>query len=360
MKKQIKIMNIVVLLFIALFISRMNGYAIDWGITTVGDSRAQLLQPSLDNETSEVNIISNNSNGMLDNIIDTNWHYLSQGGSKLYAWRDLLITTPPVWFVNNRHITIISLGGNDMHEYAAGCGTLGQDAAIANMRGCMEAVIRAILDTSDSKVILSDVAPGVFADLNPEQNSYFVSVLPYLNIAYENSYYSFQIIADGGSKPYLWSSDDLPTWLSLDWRTGLLYGTPPAGSAGNYSFTVEIQDCVQQSASRTFNPFTVALSSTTIPTNSTLPSTVEGQSYSTDIVVTGGTPVYVWDITDATTELAGSGLTVLINLNADNSIVRLYGTVATDASLNSPYTFILQVQDSSAPSEYIEKTFSSN
>jgi hypothetical protein len=46
-----------------------------------------------------------------------------------------------------------------------------------------------------------------------------------------------------GTAPYSWSSDNLPTWLSLNASTGNLSGRPPRSlSAGTVSFTVRVSD----------------------------------------------------------------------------------------------------------------------
>jgi phosphodiesterase/alkaline phosphatase D-like protein/outer membrane protein OmpA-like peptidoglycan-associated protein len=50
--------------------------------------------------------------------------------------------------------------------------------------------------------------------------------------------------ATGGTSPYTWSVSGTgkPAWLSINASTGVLSGTPPTGSAGNYTFTVQVND----------------------------------------------------------------------------------------------------------------------
>ena len=71
--------------------------------------------------------------------------------------------------------------------------------------------------------------------------------------AYEGVSYSFTVSAAGGnSANYSWSVSGQPTWLTIDATTGELSGTPPVGSAGTYTFTVEVTDG-QQTASKQFD-----------------------------------------------------------------------------------------------------------
>jgi len=81
--------------------------------------------------------------------------------------------------------------------------------------------------------------------------------------ATERLAYSFTVQATGGnSSNYTWSIRGQPSWLTIDATTGELSGTPPAGSAGTYTFTVEVTDG-QQTASRRFD-LTVKSGATTL------------------------------------------------------------------------------------------------
>lgn len=57
--------------------------------------------------------------------------------------------------------------------------------------------------------------------------------------------FSYSLTASGGSSPYTWtlhsSNPVVGPWLTLT-QTGLLSGTPPAGSAGTYEITVLVED----------------------------------------------------------------------------------------------------------------------
>jgi hypothetical protein len=53
--------------------------------------------------------------------------------------------------------------------------------------------------------------------------------------------YTFTFMPTGGSGTLTWSATGLPSWLSIS-AAGVLSGTPPAGSAGTFNFTVTATD----------------------------------------------------------------------------------------------------------------------
>ncbi|RKY10906.1 MAG: hypothetical protein DRP82_08065, partial [Planctomycetota bacterium] len=70
--------------------------------------------------------------------------------------------------------------------------------------------------------------------------------------AVEGVAYSYTVQATGGNvSNYSWSISGQPSWLSINAATGELSGTPPAGSAGTYTFTIEVTDG-QRTASKRF------------------------------------------------------------------------------------------------------------
>jgi Putative Ig domain len=131
-----------------------------------------------------------------------------------------------------------------------------------------------------------------------------------LGLAKEGETYSDVIRVSGGTSPYSYSitSGSLPSGLSLNSSTGYVYGTPEKGSAGSYSFTVEVTD-------------------------SSSPSITDQQSYSIDVqkggyeatinisagLEAGQTNVYVQGASIATLH-GGQSTTLALDLGAIRSV----------------------------------------
>lgn len=82
----------------------------------------------------------------------------------------------------------------------------------------------------------------ISASIVPNQNVTIITSSIGDSVAGES--YSVQLVATGGAQPYAWSivtgSGSLPSGLNLNGSTGAITGTPTI--AGNYSFTVQVQD----------------------------------------------------------------------------------------------------------------------
>src|SRR5262249_39071985 len=105
--------------------------------------------------------------------------------------------------------------------------------------------------------------------------------------------YLHSITATGGKPPYTWSisSGAPPSGISLN-AIGTLFGIP--SSAGGFSFTVQVTDSSQATASATFS-LTVA-PQLVITTSSPLPRATVASYYNRTLAGAGGTPPYSWPI----------------------------------------------------------------
>ncbi|RKY18280.1 MAG: hypothetical protein DRP63_02335, partial [Planctomycetota bacterium] len=156
--------------------------------------------------------------------------------------------------------------------------------------------------------------------------------------------YSYTLQATGGnSSNYNWSISGQPSWLSIHASTGELSGTPPAGSAGSYTFTAEITDG-QQTASKQFSLTVKPAGSLTI-TTTTLPDATEGVSYSATIEATGSTTPYTWSV---------SGLPSGLSWSQVGGNVEISGT--PDVGTAGTYNIDVTVTDSSSPTQSVSVT----
>ncbi|MES2595806.1 MAG: putative Ig domain-containing protein [Verrucomicrobiota bacterium] len=109
--------------------------------------------------------------------------------------------------------------------------------------------------------------------------------------------YSANIVAAGGTAPYLWEviAGALPAGLTLNSDTGLLSGLPSA--AVSASFTVQITDAnnltVTKALQLSVQPFVIT-------TASPLPSSLVNVPYEVNLAATGGTGPYTWSVSNGT------------------------------------------------------------
>jgi uncharacterized protein (TIGR03437 family) len=98
--------------------------------------------------------------------------------------------------------------------------------------------------------------------------------------------------ATGGNGGYIWSAGSLPSWLSIT-RSGVLSGTPPAGSAGTYAISIVVTDSSGASTSAgsslLVNPPPLSITS-----SNPLPAASEGTPYRAGLSAAGGAPPYTW------------------------------------------------------------------
>jgi hypothetical protein len=105
--------------------------------------------------------------------------------------------------------------------------------------------------------------------------------------------YASALTASGGTVPYTWDAAGLPSGLSFNPFTGLVWGTPV--SEGTSTVSVTVSDSDSNTANRilglTVNPAISTLNITTAG----LPSGTVGTPYSAALTASGGTGPYTWD-----------------------------------------------------------------
>ncbi|MER5619667.1 putative Ig domain-containing protein [Streptosporangium sp. NPDC002544] len=126
-----------------------------------------------------------------------------------------------------------------------------------------------------------------------------------------NVAYSVPLTVTGGTTPYVWSvsAGSLPPGLTLNASTGVLSGTPTLG--GSYSFTAQVTDASNVTATRAV---TLVIAAAPVLTFPAPPNGEVSIPYSIPLTVTGGTAPYVWSVT------AGS-LPPGLTLNASTGVL---------------------------------------
>ena len=145
--------------------------------------------------------------------------------------------------------------------------------------------------------------------------------------------YNATLAATGGTGSYSWSivSGDLPPSLTLDSSTGVISGDIATGTAGTYSFAVEVTDGRQTAQAN----LTIIVYPPLRITTTSLPDGYEGQTgYTATLTATGGNSVnYVWSMSGA----------LPFNLSWDAATATISGDIAKGKAGDYPLQF--QVTD---------------
>ncbi|MBA7505582.1 hypothetical protein ES706_04251 [subsurface metagenome] len=156
----------------------------------------------------------------------------------------------------------------------------------------------------------------------------------------EGTAYTATLEAIGGTEPYTWSISDgePPEGLELDSDTGVISGTP--ATAGDYSFTVQVEDSSDPEKSDT-QEFSIDIE-TEAPaaleiTTTSLSDGEVGTDYTDTLEATGGTGSYTWSIS------AGDSLPDGLTLDSGTGIIE--GNPTTEEE----YEFTVEVEDESDP-----------
>jgi len=192
--------------------------------------------------------------------------------------------------------------------------------------------------------------------------------------------YAVTLAAAGGSTPYTWtvSAGGLPGGLTLDAKSGSIFGTPTA--SGSFTFTVKVTDNASNTATKQFS---IAIASgLTITTAPVLPNGAIGASYSQTLDAVGGAAQYSWSVSQGalpggvtlspTTGMisgtpAASGtfnFTVQVTDTASATATKLFAltvsaslTITTPSTLPSgsvgvPYSFTFNVAGGTGPYQW--------
>ncbi|MGA8725077.1 MAG: putative Ig domain-containing protein [Acidimicrobiales bacterium] len=140
--------------------------------------------------------------------------------------------------------------------------------------------------------------------------------------------FSFGVIATGTPSP-TYSLLGAPSWLSIDSTTGVLSGTPPAGSSRTDRFTITASNGLTPDATQSFTLVVQPIEITT----SSLPSGFLRVGYSTTLAAIGGNPPYSWKVVSG-------------NLPKGLKLDKTTGVISgTPSKTSSTATVTIEVQD---------------
>ena len=163
-----------------------------------------------------------------------------------------------------------------------------------------------------------------------------------LPTAAEGDLYMQGLVASGGLQPYTWTVDSgaLPTGLSLS-TDGVLSGTPPTGSAGNYSFTLRVTDSQKPVAAYQVASMSLTVNPPLSFTASTLNNAVISVAYTATVAATGGVTM-TSVCTGYTYALAPGSLPLPAGLTLNTTMGTISGTPTGPIGT---FPFTLQVTD---------------
>ncbi|MGD0732972.1 MAG: putative Ig domain-containing protein, partial [Terracidiphilus sp.] len=234
--------------------------------------------------------------------------------------------------------TLAAGGGVAPYTWSVSTGSLPAGLSLAASTGIISGTPTATgassftIKVTDSESTPASATANLSITVNAAQLAITTSSLPAGALTVN---YSQTLAASGGTAPYTWSisNGSLPAGLSLAAGTGVISGTPTATGAS--SFTVQVKDSEATPQTKTAN-LTITINPAALSiTATTLPVGTEGTSYTTTLLVTGGTAPYTWSVSNGS-------LPVGLSLAASTGIISGTPTAAGTSS------FTVQVKDSEA------------
>jgi hypothetical protein len=150
-----------------------------------------------------------------------------------------------------------------------------------------------------------------------------------LTDAQVGTFYTARVRGSGGTKPYTWALENLPSWLSFDPSSGIFSGTPTEPAI--YDLTAQVQDGEENTDSKLLRLSVYPHDGLSVTTR-VLSAAVQGKEYSAKLEVSGGIPPYVFTLR------RGSSLPPGLELNNT-------GTLAGTPSKKGAYSFVVDALD---------------
>jgi large repetitive protein len=150
--------------------------------------------------------------------------------------------------------------------------------------------------------------------------------------------YSATLAATGGTPPYTWVVNGLPSGITAT-PSGVLGGTPTI--SGSFTVAATVTDSAGVQASRTFS-LVVASSGLTVVTTS-LPNGVVGTPYFTALFASGGTPPYTWVVNGLPPGITASSAGALSGTPTATGSFNVAVTVTDSAGAQASKSFSMVV-----------------
>jgi hypothetical protein len=104
-------------------------------------------------------------------------------------------------------------------------------------------------------------------------------------------FYTARVRSGGGTKPYTWTLENLPSWFSFDSDSGILSGTPVEPAI--HDLTARVKDGEENTDAKLLR-LSVYLHDGLSITTRVLPAAVQGKDYSAQLEASGGISPYVF------------------------------------------------------------------
>jgi hypothetical protein len=249
-------------------------------------------------------------NGAGLRIISDNVHYLVLGKPFVLDMEADGGTAPYAW----------SMGDGDLPEGLA-LSTEGSIEGTPTSPGSFRVTVR-ISDSAEKTaskrftfIVVEDEALAIMTDTLPD--------------AQVGLFWTARVRGCGGMKPYDWTLENLPAWLSFDPASGILSGTP--AETAIYDLMVRVRDNEKTTDSKLLRLSVYPHDGLTVTTR-VLPAAAPGKDYSARLEAFGGIPPHVFALR--------RGFSLPPGLTLDNG-----GVISGTPAQKGIYSFVVDAMD---------------
>jgi hypothetical protein len=265
---------------------------------------------------------------------------------------DASVTTPPAATVGTAYSAtpVTASGGTTPYSFSASGlpGGLSINAVTGAIAGTPSVAGTFTPSVTVTDAVSATVTKSFTLTVNPAATPLSPSLNQPSAATVGTAYSATPVTATGGTAPYSWSATGLPGGLSINASTGTISGTPTA--AGSFTPVVTVTDAASASAWMSFNLTVNPAPAAPLAwvTAAALPNGKVGTSYSTQILVSGGTAPYTWALTSGSLPAgmtwSASGQTVTVSGTPTGQVKASFTLRVTSGSTVITRKFTLQVK----------------